>query len=203
MDYYERVLGVSFSGVDDVCQVIGEMLKELSGGIKNSQSTLRLLLHSNMVQYVESRLNVFHSLYQTSVKVFPLPAPGSAERVVLLKGPRQGMMKTLDMITKMVIQLDKDFPTQFYTLNTDYYDPAKSDSKTAPDYGGFGKKICTPRLPVPTKPTHSYTKLIPSLTPSATFLCVKAKLSTKADNAPLSKVDHTQLLQNIVAPDHC
>jgi len=201
MDYYERVLGVSFSGVDDVCQVIGEMLKELSGGSKNSQSTLRLLLHSNMAQYVESRLNVFHSLYQTSVKVFPLPAPGSAERVVLLKGPRQGMMKILDMITKMVIQLDKDFPTQFYTLNTDYYDPAKADSKTAPDYGGFGKKICTP--PVPTKHTHSYTKLLPSLIPSATFSCLKAKLSTKADKTPLSKADHTKLLQDNVAPDHC
>jgi len=194
MEYYERVVGVSFSNVDDVCQVIGEMLKEFSGGSKNSQSTLRLLLHSNMVQYVVSRLNVFHSLYQTSVSVFPLPAPGSAEQVVLLKGPRQGMMKTLEMMTKMVIQLEKDFPNQFYTLNTDFYDPAKADSKTSPGYGGFGKKIFPPPVP---------TKLLPSLTPNETFRCVKAKLSTETEDTSLSKVDHTQSLQDKVATDHC
>eukprot|EP00092_Neocalanus_flemingeri_P020950 GFUD01022698.1.p1 GENE.GFUD01022698.1~~GFUD01022698.1.p1 ORF type:complete len:664 (-),score=98.16 GFUD01022698.1:193-2184(-) len=204
-DYYERVVEITFSSVDDLCQVVNEMLTKCYTG-----NTLRVLLHTKMVQYVESRFKVFQTLYKTTATMFPLQAPRSSERVLLLEGTTRGMLKTLVMMTKMAIQLEKDPATHFYSFHLDFYDPANADSKIAQEYGGFGKMniIPAPRIsvipvrkinviPAPGKisviPARRIIKCPPTLTPSVSYVCVKAKLSTEVVimNAPTALLENT------------
>ena len=184
-DYYERIVSINFFDVDDLGKVFDQMIKELG----EDQPTLRILLHNTMIKHVLGRSSVFLSLYKISISVFPMQAPGSAEHVVLLTGCRQGLVKTMEMIMKMLLQLEKDSSNQFYTNYEDFYDAANADSALVDKYGGFGKRILppTPRqgkkytVQVPRK-TVSYqtsnglTKLYKNLTPSQSFECVKAKL---------------------------
>jgi len=108
-----------------------------------------------MVKYVQSRANVFLALFKTEVSQFSIPAPGSAEHVLLIEGERQGAIKTLEMIMRMLMQLQKDSPHQFYSLHRDFYDPANASSAALADkYGGFGKKILQP-------PPHVVKKVTP------------------------------------------
>eukprot|EP00092_Neocalanus_flemingeri_P040139 GFUD01043722.1.p1 GENE.GFUD01043722.1~~GFUD01043722.1.p1 ORF type:complete len:706 (+),score=114.13 GFUD01043722.1:55-2118(+) len=234
-DYYERVVEITFSSVDDLCQVINEMLTKCYSG-----NTLRILLHTKMVQYVESRFKVFQTLYKTTATMFPLQTPRSSERVLLLQGTTPGILKTLVMMTKMAIQLEKDPATHFYSFHSDFYDPANADSKIAQEYGGFGKMNIIPApkiivlqphnidvipisvipartinvIPAPGKisviparktnvipvfspkvlPSRRIMKCPPTLTPSVSYVCVKAKLSIEVVNAP------TALLVNTSTP---
>jgi len=178
------VVEISFSCVEQLCKVMGQMLNEIT-----CKSTMRLLLHARMVEFVESRLGVIHTLYKTQVTVFPLVAPASTERVVMLKGEKGGMLKTLEMITKMTMQLEKDSLHQFYNFHRDYYDPAMADNATAQQYGGWGRKMVqqVPRR----SPSHHPPGLPASLKPSIEYRCVRAKLVSHTDVDQFSRVNMT------------
>jgi len=211
-NHFERIVGINFSSIGDLGKVVDQMIRELG----NDSPDLRLLVHKNMIGPVESRRSVLSSLYQTSITVFPAPAPGSAEHVVLLQGTRAGMVKTLEMIMKMSTQLENESPKLFYTFHKDFYDAANADSATAEDYGGFGKRIPQPTLPpVHSKPTVSHPKrmtkapmkdqskkLPQSLTPSLSFECVKAKLSRKPELSPIDNSPGEQDLASFTATDY-
>jgi len=193
LNHYERVVSIHFLHLDDATHVFGKMIKKV-GDVFHP---LRLLLHKDMVKYVQSRANVFLALFKTEVSQFSVPAPGSAEHVLLIKGERQGVVKTLEMILRMLMQLQKDKPNQIYSHHKDFYDPANASSAAlAEQYGGFGKKILQP----PPEPPHVIKKVTPkkvirssvlknqnkvygngSLIQSTEFECVKARMCAVDD----------------------
>lgn len=194
LNHYERVVSIYFLHLEDVAQVFGKMIREV-GDVFHP---LRLLVHKDMVKYVLSRANVFLTLFKTEVSQFSAPAPGSAEHVLLIEGERQGVVKTLEMIMRMLMQLRKDKPNQFYSLHKDFYDPANASSAAlAEKYGGFGKKI----LQQPPAPPHVVVKKVTpkkvirssvlknlnkvhgngSLIRSPEFECVKARMCAVDD----------------------
>jgi len=187
-DFYERILSIHFTHVDDFAKVLDRMMRDLGGEFR----AMRLLLHRDMSKHVQGRACVYLSLYRSRVSVFPLSAPGSAEHVVLLEGERQGIVKTLEMIMQMQMQLEEDTKQQFYAFHRDFYDAANAYPVTPEKYGGFGKRS-TPQtspsssptkivkgvqkpLKLPSKTQHN--QLSRGLTPSSDLVCVKAKLCT-------------------------
>jgi len=188
LNHYERVVSIHFLHLDDVTQVIRKMIQEV-GDVFHP---LRLLVHKDMVKDIQSRANVFLALFKTEVSQFSIPAPGSAEHVLLIKGEKHWVIKTLEMIMRMLMQLQKDSPHQFYSLHRDFYDPANASSATLADnYGGFGKKIMqppphvvknvTPKKIIGSSVLKKQNKGYGSMIPSSKFESVKARMCAADD----------------------